>query len=304
VTGPDSCRVLRAAALVALAAGLTLSTPGSARAQLGSLIKKATDKATEKATEKATGQETGAAAKPIGTELTDDMIARMIKGLAVTESKLGQRDELAKRQQGVAQQISDVSSREDGAIRGYDDVHERWRSCRSEQFDKIGEANRKNADALGKAMVNDPAKMNAFIALQRQLSMAYAAASQKGDTAGIRVARENLMNAQQVAMGVDFKADTARVDKLCGGEPAKPQAVVQVDSLRALDRELTRQVRGLEEQAQEQGASAAGMNLVEYGSAREKIVSFKAKAKGQLTTAELQRLRAREADIAQFKRAL
>ena len=300
VTRPDACRALRAAALAALVAGLTLMAPRAVQAQFGSLIKKATDKAAEKAT----GQEPGAAARPIGTELTDEMITRMIKGLAITEAKLSQRDDLAKRQQGIAQQLSELSTRESGAIRGYDDVRQRWESCRSAQFEKIGEEHRKSADALGKSMMNDPARMSAFVAVQSKLAMAYSAAMQRGDSAAIRVARDNLMNAQQLAMGVDFKADTARVDTLCGGEPGKPAAVAQVDSLRALDGELTTKIRGLEEQAQEQGASAAGMNLVEYGTAREKFVSFRAKARGQLTTTELQRLRAREGEIAQFKRAL
>ena len=296
MTQSDSRRVPRAAVLAGFAAALTLLMSVEAQAQFGGLIKKAA--------EKATGQEAGAAPRPIGAELTDDMITRLIKGLAITASTLGQRDELAKREQTVAQQASDLSMREDGAIRGYGDIRARWEACQSDQFEKIDDEHGKAAEARTKSMMSDPARMNAYVATQTNLSMAYATAMQKGDTAAMRVAQQNMISAQAGLTAADLKADTAKVDRLCGGAPTRPLAVAQVDSLRALDAALTKQIRVLEEQAQEHGASAAGMNLVEYGTAREKVVSFKAGAKGQLTTAELQRLRAREADFAPFKRAL
>ncbi|MBI2795430.1 MAG: hypothetical protein HYX65_01865 [Gemmatimonadetes bacterium] len=294
--------LIRRTPFVALLCAAVLAFPAPARAQFGSLLKKAQDKVVDKAT----GAEDEVSPRVQGTELTDEQINKLFKGLAVVAAKMEERDRMAARQQSVSDQVSALREKHQAEIDANDQGRRSWQSCFDVQWEKLQESrNSEMQSRLMKAM-SDPR-------VQQQYAQASLAASQEmqtalaaGDTLAYQRASAKAQSAHQQMLGIDVKKDSATARGPCGAEPRRLAVAVTIDTLTNRSNKLGEEIRALEGTAQAQGSVAAGMNGTDFALAREKVLTFSGTGKGGklLTAAELERLRARKAEIDKLKRAL
>ena len=292
--------LVRRLSLVALLCAAAI-VPLPAAAQFGSLLKKAA----EKAVDKATGAEDRVSDRVQGAELTDDQINKLFKGLALVASRLEERDKLATRQQAISDQVAQLGEKHGAEIEANRSAREHWRSCFGDQWEKLQEKRQGELQARMMAGVNTAGAqqlIKAQLATSTEMQNALAA----GDTAGYRKAEAKLVTLQMQLLGIDPKKDSAIARVPCGAEPAHLAVAITVDTLTERSNKLGEQMRELERSAQAQGSVAAGLNGTDFALAREKVLTFSSTGNGGklLTAAELERLRARRAEIEKLKRAL
>ena len=276
--------------------------PTPVAAQFGSLLKKAA----EKAVDKATGAEDQLSSRVQGAELTDEQIGKLFKGLAVVAAKMEERDKFAARQQKISEEISRLREQHQSEIDANESARRSWQDCFENQWEKLQSLRR--AEMQGRAMkaMSDPAAMQKMAQVQMAAQQEMQKAMADGDTLAYQRATAKAQAAQLTMFGIDVKKDSATARGPCGAEPPLLGIAVTIDTLTLRSNTLGGEIRDLESTAQAQGSVAAGMNGTDFALAREKVLTFSQRGNGGklLTGAELERLRARKAEIEKLKRAL
>jgi hypothetical protein len=290
-------------AALPLAAGLVMAgSPRVAAAQFGGLLKKAT----EKVVDKATGAEDKVAPNVNGAELTDDAINRLIKGLGVTAEKMGQREALQAQLEQRDKALRDLREPNEAAIRSWENAHSTWRSCFDNQMNKLSKSHEGQAKVAMMKVMGDPAKAQKYGLMMQEFSTEQQAAMAAGDTIRLAKAQARYQTAVYAMMGIDLSADSSTARGTCGGEP-KPLAVMaKIDGLEKQRDSVQVRVRDIESTAQIEGARAAAMPLPEFALQKEKATVFLGSGNGggMLTRDELNRLRAKRAELERVKKAL
>ncbi len=289
-----------------LLAVATLATPRLASAQFGSLLKKAAEKVGEKAIDKATGAEDKVSPRVNGAELSDDALGRLLRGLTVTADRLGQRDALQSRLELQEKAVSDLREPNQAAINAWESGHSTWSNCFSTQFSKLEKAHEGQTKVGAMKMMGDPKKAQAYAAMMQKYQTAQQEAMAAGDTLKLAEAQAKMMREMYGMMGIDLAADSAKARGACGAEPRKLPAMVKLEALEVQRDSLREQVRDIESTSQVAGAKAAAMDLAEFALQREKATVFLGSGNGggMLTRDELNRLRAKRAELDKVKKAL
>ena len=143
-----------------------------------------------------------------------------------------------------------------------------------------------------KAM-SDPAFRDKAVAIGVKMGEAQA----RGDTAAFRK-----LAAEMGLKADDPKPDSLAADKACGRPLPKPVVLVQIDSLDGIAKQLSEQIRKIEEKASATEVKESGLTERQFFMARERIeaylssVKYKSQPQGFSAT-ELQALGAERANL-------
>lgn len=310
----DASTARRAVAIgsIAILASL-ITSPNTASAQLGGLVKRARDKVVEQQVDKQIDKRTGgssatSASTPpkfddVTLELMSERVEGVIRGLtagrAVLDGTRGgsSRATLVARRDEAATKRAELSDKNVKLLNAYTEKRDETERCRHNAMyasrEKRDQATQQRNKELQAKAMSDPA----YRAKVMEITQKMAVAQQKGDTAEIR------RLAAQMGVGEDdTKADTVAADKACGPTPAKPAVLVQMDQLDAEANTLTEQIRVLEEKAAATEVKDSGMNERQFHMARERIEAYLSAMKyksnpGAFSATELDALGARRADL-------
>ena len=288
------------AAAFVLASLAAVSAP--AAAQFGSIL----NKVKEKAVEKATGAEDQASPRLQGTELTDEQINKLFKGLALVASKLEARDKLAEREQKLSTEASSLLEKHRVEIAANENGRGAWWDCFGNQWAKLQKLRDGEMQSRMMKAMSNPATAQKVAQLQMVAQQDMQKAMAAGDTGAVHRATRKMQQLQMEMLGIDLKKDSATARAPCGAEPPRLAVAIEIDTLTARSTKLGEEMRDLERTAQAQGAMAAGMNGTDFALSREKVGAFASSGNGGrlLTREELERLRGRKAEIEKLKRAL
>ena len=292
--------VSRHAIVAAIVAAIAI--PATASAQLGGLVKKARDKVVENQVEKQIEKRTPDGGAPpkfdeVTVELTAERLGQVIRGMTAGRAVLAPREGLVTRRDAAMQKSGELSDKNIKLISAYTDKRYENERCRNDAMRASSDKRRAVADKetkewQAKAM-SDPAFREKAVALAQKAGEAQA----RGDTA--------TMMKLMAEMGVkrdDPTPDSLAADKACGRPPAKPVVLVQIDSLDGIAKELSEQIRKVEEKASATEVQESGLSDRQFFMARERIeaylssVKYKTKPSGFSAT-ELEALGARKADL-------
>jgi hypothetical protein len=293
--------VSRHAITVALVAAIAIPSH-AASAQLGGLVRKARDKVVENQVEKQVEKRASDPGAPpkfdeVTVELTSERVAQMIKGLTAGRAVLSGREPLVSRRDAVGTKSADLSSQNAKLINAYTDKKYQNERCRNDAMNASSEKRRAVADKevkewQAKAM-SDPAFRDKAVAIGMKMTEAQA----RGDTAAfMKLAAEMGLKAD------DPKPDTLAADKACGRPPAKPAVLAQIDSLDGIAKELSEQIRKMEEKSAATEVTESGLTERQFFMARERIeaylssVKYKSKPSG-FSSSEMEALGARRTDL-------
>jgi hypothetical protein len=283
--------------IAALPLLLTFAFVPRSEAQLGGLVKKAKAAATGEAARRS-GATAVLEGQPVAfndviLELTDARLAQVIQGLQAGQANAsaGSRTALVTKRNDLANQAAALMESHGKQIDDHNKKLWQVERCRNEAFAERNTA--RNAQVQKRAMT-DAAFRDKIIALTTQLAQAQA----KGDTAAYKA-----LETQARALSGEGKADTVAVDAACGPLPAKHPIDVQIQALQAQASDLDDQIRNAEQQAAEDEAKAAGMNVQQFAMARERIIMYLARVKSNsqqrgFTTTELKALESQRSTLA------
>lgn len=255
----------RRALLVVTTAAFAAWMPATAHAQFGKLVKKAVDKASP-------GSAKAAGPAPVYDETTIELggaqVDQMIAGLTAERSILvgsGQNglQAMIKRRQAASDQRSKIADAHDKDEQAYESSSSKIDGCRSQTLDALQQTHTKEAQA--KAM-SDPAFQQRYM----QAAQAMAQANARGDTAGVRKIQMQLMQAAYP----NAKEDTAAADAKCGKPVPEPAWRVQRNALSKLEDALSDSIRATQDTAEVTGARKSGLTAPQFGTARERILTF------------------------------
>jgi hypothetical protein len=286
----------------AVVAALLVAAPQGAQAQFGGLLRKAA----EKAVDKATGAEDKVANRVSGAELTDDAVARLLKGLAVTADKIGERDAIKARYDAKSKELQELREANSGVINGYGEGLSNWQGCMGNILGKIEKANEPKMKMAAMKAMSNPATQQEVAKLMQEMNDERTKSMETGDTLRLQAVQNRYVALMNRIVGIDASADSATARRTCGSAPAKPAALTKVALLEAQGDSLSAQLRDVETVAQVAGAKAAGMDAGEYALQKEKVTVFMGagNAAGLLTADELKRVRAKRAELEKVKKAL
>ncbi|HVZ76981.1 MAG TPA: hypothetical protein VG818_03270 [Gemmatimonadaceae bacterium] len=287
-----------AAALLAAA----LLTPLRADAQLGGLLKKAKDKVEQKQQENSSARPSDA----FGPALTEESLPAVLKGLAVTNDLLTQRDGIQKQRDAVNQRRSTLLSAHEAERDAWERAQDATSSCISTVLEKVNQKHQAEMQARLPALMADQAKFQAFQQANMKMSQELMAAQAKHDTAGINAIMSRFYKDQ---FGIDVKADSASAQSQCGKLAPKPAWMIQVEAQSDTVDKLDTQMRDLESRAEAQGAVASGMDAVKFAMARERLVNWlDGRKRGhyvqQFSSDEIKLFERHQAEIEKVSRAL
>lgn len=304
----------RARCAFVLSVTVALAAPAhTASAQIGGLVKRARDKVVEQKVDKEVEKRTGSAAASSGgaaptfdevtLELTSDRVGQIIRGLSAGRALLDgangspSRATLVARRDAAMSKRETLSSENTKAFDAYYEKRDANQRCREDAVqassDKREQGSEQRTKELQAKAMTDPAFREKIMAYTQKA----AAAQQRGDTAELR-----RLSAELGVVGDDPRADSLAADKACGREPARPAAMAQIEQLDAQAKELTGQIRQLEEKAAATELKESGLNERQYFVARERIeaylsaMKYKSQARGFSAT-ELDALGARRSEL-------
>ena len=289
-------RLLRGAAFGAL----LLAVPAVAQAQLGGLAKRAAQRALEKkaeksATEAVTGRggDDSPACRNVTfdrttVELTAVRLDGIVKALnTADEGPTGaRRRELRSQIEAAEARLEELRS--DESLQKAEESQREYRSCRQEAF---GEIVNKRMEAEGQGI------MTKYATAMRVHNEKIAAAQAKGDTVKANALQDSTW---QVMMSVvtPTAADSAAVQKQCGKEPRVSRRVAERDSLAVAVREMSDELRAMDEDAEDAMLKASGLIATQLAMARERLTMFvKQNRTCGFTKAEMDAITARRADL-------
>ena len=292
----------RGALSAALLFASLAAAPAPAAAQFGSIL----NKVKEKAIDKATGAEDQVSPRVQGTELTDEQITKLFKGLALVAAKMEARDKLAERQQKLSDELAALREKHHAEIGANENGRNAWRDCFESHWEKLQKSHDGERESRMMKAYSNPATIQKIAQMQVIAQQEIQKGMAAGDTGMVNRATRKLEQLQMEMLGIDLTKDSATARVGCGAEPPRIAVAIQVDTLTARSNRLGEEMRDLERTAQAQGAMAAGMNGTDFALSREKVGAFASSGNGGklLTKDELERLRARKAEIGKIKRAL
>ena len=293
--------VSRHAITVALVAAIAIPSH-AASAQLGGLVRKARDKVVENQVEKQVEKRASDPGAPpkfdeVTVELTGERVAQMIKGLTAGRAVLSGREPLVGRRDAVATKSNELSTQNNKLIGAYRENFYDNQRCRNGAMRASSDKRRavadKEVEAWQAKAMSDPAVRDKAVAIGMKMAEAQA----RGDTAAfMKLAAE---------LGIkpdDPRPDTLAADKACGRPPAKPAVLAQIDSLDGIAKELSEQIRKMEEKSAATEVTESGLTERQFFMARERIeaylssVKYKSKPSG-FSASEMEALGARRTDL-------
>lgn len=282
-------RTVRGLILFPVLAGLPL-TATPVQAQLGGLIKKATQKA--------------AASVPAGEpdaytdillELKADVLPRVIAGKKAGNAfAAGPSGPHAARtrHEAAAGRANDFRQRNAGLLEAWEERLSRSRNCTDSAYVALDEQRR---NQLNQRMMGDPVLRQKMIEAAPRIAAAQQKAAQ-GDSADL-----NRINAELQALGKPTAADSAQVRSKCGLPPAPP-AVQQLATLEQEAEKLRNDIGRAEAEAQRLEEQASGLNQKQLAVACERILIYLNRLKAQgaqkgFSAAELEALDRHRKDL-------
>jgi hypothetical protein len=244
--------------------GLLLgATPALAHAQIGGLIKKKIEKVSSK---DAVAQSNDVKFDNETLELTPERIAKVVAGERAAK-------EIAEGPDGPAaieKKIAPLDERQTAIylkhvdeINGWDNTRMDFERCRD---DSMGAVKDRLGQQFEARMRSDPD----FRMKLAQLAMNLRAAQQKGDSATAQRLEKELEN-----MRAPTKADSAAVDKLCGGPPPMPALVAEYFDLMRQLKALKDQLPQAEARIQIAKEKESGMTQRQLAISCERIKMFR-----------------------------
>lgn len=272
----------------------------AASAQLGGLVRKARDKVVENQVEKQVDKRVGTAPPKfddVTLELTAERLAQVTRGLTAGRAVLADREALVARRDAAAQKSADLHDKNNKLISDHTDKFYQNERCRNDAMNASREKRSAAADKevkewQAKAM-SDPAFRDKAVAIGVKMGEAQA----RGDTAAFRK-----LAAEMGLKADDPKPDSLAADKACGRPLPKPVVLVQIDSLDGIAKQLSEQIRKIEEKASATEVKESGLTERQFFMARERIeaylssVKYKSQPQGFSAT-ELQALGAERANL-------
>ena len=272
----------------------------TASAQLGGLVKKARDKVVENQVEKQIDKRVGTTPPKfddVTLELSADRLAQVIRGLTAGRAVLAGREPLVTRRDAAAQKSADLHDKNNKLISDYRDQYYKNERCRNDAMNASSEKRRAVADKeikewQAKAM-SDPAFRDRAVAIGMKMSEAQA----RGDTAAFRK-----LAAEMGLKEDDPKPDSLAADKACGRELAKPAVLVEIEGLDGVAKQLSEEIRKMEEKASATEVKESGLNERQFFMARERIeaylsaVKYKSQPQG-FSAGELEALGSQRAEL-------
>ena len=272
----------------------------TASAQLGGLVRKARDKVVENQVEKQVDKRVGTAPPKfddVTLELTAERLAQVTRGLTAGRAVLADREALVARRDAAAQKSADLHDKNNKLISDHTDKFYQNERCRNDAMNASREKRSAAADKevkewQAKAM-SDPAFRDKAVAIGVKMGEAQA----RGDTAAFRK-----LAAEMGLKADDPKPDSLAADKACGRPLPKPVVLVQIDSLDGIAKQLSEQIRKIEEKASATEVKESGLTERQFFMARERIeaylssVKYKSQPQGFSAT-ELQALGAERANL-------
>lgn len=262
---------------LAVAGMLLLVTPVSARAQIGSLAKRAAAKVASKAADRTAMGTDAPQFDDTMLELTDDRVSAVLAGWSAAQATKGPdgstRAQLLDRARIASTRRDALLTGRDDDLRRYDDDTRRVHECTQSVLDSLSTVHNDAMVTKGRALAASGDPMNSSI---MQDVMKATMESQRllaaGDTTGAIQVQRDLMKKQ----GIDPGKDSTVARTRCGALPAKAQWHLQADSLLVIANFAMRQAQDLDRQAASAGAKAAGMTSQQFAVARERVRAFAA----------------------------
>ena len=272
----------------------------AASAQLGGLVRKARDKVVENQVEKQVDKRVGTAPPKfddVTLELTAERLAQVTRGLTAGRAVLADREALVARRDAAAQKSADLHDKNNKLISDHTDKFYQNERCRNDAMNASREKRSAAADKevkewQAKAM-SDPAFRDKAVAIGVKMGEAQA----RGDTAAFRK-----LAAEMGLKADDPKPDSLAADKACGRPLPKPVVLVQIDSLDGIAKQLSEEIRKIEEKASATEVKESGLTERQFVMARERIeaylssVKYKSQPQGFSAT-ELEALGAQRANL-------
>jgi hypothetical protein len=274
----------------------------TAQAQLGGLIRKATQKVVENKVEEKT--DNMVPVKPMsGDPLTESSLAGVLKGLSFEMETNQKTRQLSAAGEAKAKEVIE-------AERAAGNEPEAWRAansdvlrCVSRSIDESEKKHQEEAPGKFMALAADPNKRE-LATKAEAAGKKMAAAQQKGDMPAYTRAANDYMK----LFGFDVVKDSAVAFAKCGKPPEKPASLVKLERLRAEQDKINEERRAAEEEVGALSAKAAGMPADKYALARERLwawsVSRKAKKRPPVTKEEEDLFAAHAGDIGKVESVL
>lgn len=284
-----------AATILAALAGV--ATPASA--QFGGLVNRAKDKLVREAVDKsvvnASHEGDVVAFNDVIIELTPAVLDKVITGLRASRTQLNDpsgRQALMAKRDAAANEAADLMNRHGREIDAANERRWKAEACHRDAFKALDKG---RDEALAQRAMADAAFRDKVMAL----TMKAAEVQASGDSSAMQA----LQNEMRALRG-ESRADTVAVERKCGTVPALHPADARIKALQADQARYDQQIRDGEQAAAAEEARASGLPARQFAMARERIEMYLARARGNskqrgFTTAELEALNARRADLQQ-----
>ena len=282
---------LRQTAVIAFALTVVAGVPRSASAQIGGLIKRKIASAGQDQVQKNTGD--NVAFDNITLELTPERLGKVITGKQAGR-KLATSPNgviaLREKKDALSEQLDQLRAKNAKVLAAWEEKLSAIKSCRDSV---LYAAEKRIKENMPTTVMNDPEMMQKMMDLGAAIQKAHS----NGDTALVRK-----LTLQTAALAAPSRADSLAADRKCGSPKDAPAAVAQVTSLQDQIDQLVDQIRNAEVAASRAEQEGSGLNSKQLAMACERIeyylqrLAAKAKQAG-FTTAELDALKAREADL-------
>jgi hypothetical protein len=202
--------------------------------------------------------------------------------------------------------VSDLREPNAAAIRAWEEAKSTWQNCISNQFTKFQQSRKGQEKVLQMKFMSDQSKMREYSMMTQKYATESQAAMAAGDTLKVAALQAKYLVDVNLMMGIDIKADSAKAYSVCGKEQQPLAVVARIQALETQRDSLQAAVRDVESTAQIDGAKAAEMPLQEFALQKEKASVFLGSDNGgnMLTRIELNRVRARRAELQKVRKAL
>ena len=248
-----------------LAIAATLIVAPASHAQIGGFLKK---KAQEAAQAKVEQQ--NKATDPKDVAMSESDLSALFRGLDAELPKAEKARNLSRRADSLDKAADALSQSHQVEYGVYEKRRSAVADCRSSEFSRLNDA---HSTEMQKHQ-GDPMMM----ARIQQVAMAHVTATNKamqaGDTVALAKENEDYMKKIMAIAGVEPKADSAAVDKKCGPLPKEPAWIGQSEKMKKDAEEARTQYKMADSDIISTGAAASGMNIEQYGQARERLIAW------------------------------
>lgn len=255
-------RISRALVIAVVA---TVFIAPAAHAQIGGFLKK---KAQEAAQTKV--QQQNKATDPKEVAMSESDLSALFRGLDAELPKAEKARTLSRRADSLDKAADALSQSHQVEYGVYEKRKSAVEDCRSSEFSRLNDAH----SAEVQKRQADPM----MLARIQQVAMAHAMATNKamqaGDTVALAKENEDYMKKVMAIAGADVHADSVAVDKKCGPLPKEPAWIGQSDRMKKDAEEARTEFKMADSDIISTGAAASGMNIEQYGQARERLIAW------------------------------